>query len=35
VGALGGALTGGAGRDGGYELRAVLPLAPVPAGVAR
>ena len=35
VGALGGALTGGAGRDGGYELRAVLPLAPVPAGTAR
>ena len=35
VGALGGALTGGAGRDGGYELRAVLPLAPVPAGAAR
>jgi two-component system sensor histidine kinase DesK len=35
VGALGGVLTGGAGRDGGYELRAVLPLAPVPAGVAR
>ena len=34
VGALGGALTGGAGRGGGYELRAVLPLAaaPVPAG---
>src|SRR4051794_3508222 len=31
VGALGGRLTGGAGRDGGYELRAVLPL--VPAGV--
>ena len=35
VGALGGALTGGAGRDGGYELRAVLPLVPVPAGAAR
>ncbi|MGY1609683.1 sensor histidine kinase [Geodermatophilus sp. SYSU D00700] len=37
VGALGGALTGGAGRDGGYELRAVLPLAPaaVPAGAPR
>ncbi|SNS06265.1 two-component system, NarL family, sensor histidine kinase DesK [Geodermatophilus saharensis] len=37
VGALGGALTGGAGRTGGYELRAVLPLAPaaVPAGAAR
>ncbi|MGY1702420.1 sensor histidine kinase [Geodermatophilus sp. SYSU D00766] len=37
VGALGGALTGGAGRAGGYELRAVLPLAPaaVPAGAAR
>jgi two-component system, NarL family, sensor histidine kinase DesK len=35
VGALGGALTGGAGRDGGYELRAVLPLAPVAAGVPR
>ena len=35
VGALGGSLTGGAGRDGGYELRAVLPLAPVPAGTAR
>ncbi|MEX5718949.1 sensor histidine kinase [Geodermatophilus maliterrae] len=35
VGALGGALTGGAGRDGGYQLRAVLPLAPVPAGAAR
>ncbi|MGY1717184.1 sensor histidine kinase [Geodermatophilus sp. SYSU D01106] len=34
VGKLGGALTGGAGRDGGYELRAVLPLAPVPAGTA-
>jgi two-component system, NarL family, sensor histidine kinase DesK len=28
VGALGGGLTGGAGRDGGYELRAVLPLVP-------
>ncbi|MGR6963037.1 sensor histidine kinase [Geodermatophilus sp. URMC 61] len=35
VGALGGALTGGAGPDGGYELRAALPLAPVPAGAAR
>jgi two-component system sensor histidine kinase DesK len=35
VGALGGALTGGAGGNGGYELRAVLPLSPVPAGVAR
>ncbi|SDY93520.1 two-component system, NarL family, sensor histidine kinase DesK [Geodermatophilus africanus] len=35
VGALGGSLTGGAGRNGGYELRAVLPLAPVPAGAAR
>jgi two-component system, NarL family, sensor histidine kinase DesK len=35
VGALGGALTGGAGRDGGYELRAVLPLVPVPAGATR
>ncbi len=35
VGALGGALTGGAGPDGGYELRAVLPLAPVPVGVTR
>jgi two-component system sensor histidine kinase DesK len=35
VGALGGALTGGPGRDGGYELRAVLPLVPAPAGVAR
>ncbi|SFP75998.1 two-component system, NarL family, sensor histidine kinase DesK [Geodermatophilus dictyosporus] len=33
VGALGGVLTGGAGRAGGYELRAVLPLAPVPAAV--
>jgi two-component system sensor histidine kinase DesK len=33
VGKLGGALTGGSGRDGGYELRAVLPLAPVPATV--
>ncbi|PRY42104.1 two-component system sensor histidine kinase DesK [Geodermatophilus tzadiensis] len=31
VGALGGALTGGAGRNGGYELRAVLPLVAVPA----
>ncbi|SFT83062.1 two-component system, NarL family, sensor histidine kinase DesK [Geodermatophilus amargosae] len=28
VGALGGRLTGGRGRDGGYELRAVLPLVP-------
>lgn len=35
VGALGGVLTGGAGPAGGYELRAVLPLAPVPAGAAR
>ncbi|GAB3314099.1 sensor histidine kinase [Geodermatophilus aquaeductus] len=40
VGALGGRLTGGAGPDGGYELRAVLPLvAPVretaPQTVAR
>jgi two-component system sensor histidine kinase DesK len=35
VGALGGALTGGAGRDGGYELRAVLPLVPVTAGAVR
>jgi two-component system sensor histidine kinase DesK len=37
VGALGGALTGGAGRRGGYELRAVLPLAPaaVPETVPR
>ncbi|MGY1738488.1 sensor histidine kinase [Geodermatophilus sp. SYSU D00684] len=36
VGALGGRLTGGAGRDGGYELRAVLPLLPAPAAaVAR
>ena len=35
VGALGGALTGGAGPDGGYELRAVLPVAPVAAGVPR
>jgi two-component system, NarL family, sensor histidine kinase DesK len=35
VGALGGALTGGAGRDGGYELHAVLPLVPVTAGAAR
>ena len=34
VGKLGGALTGGAGRDGGYELRAALPLAAVPAGAA-
>ncbi len=37
VGKLGGALTGGAGRGGGYELRAVLPLAPaaVPEAVSR
>jgi two-component system sensor histidine kinase DesK len=35
VGTLGGALTGGAGRDGGYELRAVLPLVPVTAGAVR
>ncbi|MGR7026108.1 sensor histidine kinase [Geodermatophilus sp. URMC 62] len=35
VGAIGGALTGGAGRDGGYELRAVLPLTPVAAGAPR
>ncbi|PWW25111.1 two-component system sensor histidine kinase DesK [Geodermatophilus normandii] len=41
VGALGGRLTGGAGHDGGYELRAVLPLVPaaapdtVPEAVAR
>ncbi len=37
VGALGGSLTGGAGRDGGYQLRAVLPLVPaaVPETAAR
>jgi two-component system sensor histidine kinase DesK len=37
VGKLGGALTGGAGADGGYELRAVLPLAAaaVPEAVSR
>jgi two-component system sensor histidine kinase DesK len=37
VGALGGALTGGAGRGGGYELRAVMPLAhaAVPEAVSR
>jgi two-component system sensor histidine kinase DesK len=37
VGALGGALIGGAGREGGYQLRAVLPLAhaAVPEAVSR